>query len=169
MIKIRPYRYWFYFRQGWATYFAFIFAAINTMVVTYYLAIKDVPILEKVFPSFIYYLLTMAIIGVPLLIAIGYVHYKRIGAYHAETDIQTESNPYYYKLPPGYWKEAFVPTYALLTNLMVKLLKNEKLTDVELKEISELQNKMNELMRGGYVGKPNLRTFEEKDKGTKVE
>jgi hypothetical protein len=158
MKKIRPYRYWFYFRQGWATYFAFVFAAINTMVVTYYLAIKDVPSLEKIFPSFFAYLLTMTIIGVPLLVAIGYIHYKRIGAYHAETDITTESNPYYFKLPPGFWTEAFAPFYLTMTNLMLKSLQNEKLTEKEISEIKELQKKLDILIKGGYVGKlpPNL-------------
>lgn len=168
-MKIRPFRYWFYFRQGWATYFAFIFAAINTMVVTYYLAIKDVPLLAKIFPSFIYYLGAMAVIGIPLLVFIGYVHYKRIGAFRAEADVTAESNPYNYKLPPGYWKEAFVPTWVLLTNLMVKVLKDEKLTDNELKEINELQNKMNELIKGGHLGQPNLRTFGRKDDDTVIE
>ena len=38
------FRAWFYFRQGWSTYFAFIFAAINTLTVTYYLAIEKIPI-----------------------------------------------------------------------------------------------------------------------------
>ena len=41
------FRAWFYFRQGWTTYFAFIFAAINTMVVTYYLAVENIPILQN--------------------------------------------------------------------------------------------------------------------------
>src|SRR5579864_5276595 len=132
MKKIRPFRYWFYFRQGWATYFAFIFAAINTMTVTYYLVIKDAPILKQIFPSFVEYLLFMAMIGVPLLIGIGYVHYKRSRAFHAEADITTESNPYFYKLPPGYWKETLAPTYLMMTILLVKLLKNEKLTNMEI-------------------------------------
>ena len=30
------FRAWFYFRNGWSLYFAFIFAAINTLTVTYY-------------------------------------------------------------------------------------------------------------------------------------
>ncbi|MDE1845118.1 MAG: hypothetical protein KGI10_07315 [Thaumarchaeota archaeon] len=163
MIKIRPYRYWFYFRQGWATYFAFIFAAINTMVVTYYLAIKDVPILEKIFPSFIYYLLTTAIVGIPLLILIGYIHYKKIAAYHAEIDIQIESNPYYYKLPPGYWTEVLAPFYLVMANLMLKSSNNEKLTNEEINEIKELQKKLDLLIKGGYVGKLPSNMFRQQD------
>ena len=33
-------------------YFAFIFAAINTLTVTYFLAIENYPALKAVFPSF---------------------------------------------------------------------------------------------------------------------
>ena len=46
------FRAWFYFRNGWGTYFAFIFAAINTLTVTYFLAIEEYPILNSIFPSF---------------------------------------------------------------------------------------------------------------------
>ena len=38
--------------MGWGTYFAFIFAAINTLTVTYYLAIENYPVLKAIFPSF---------------------------------------------------------------------------------------------------------------------
>ena len=68
------FRAWFYFRQGWGTYFAFILAALNTMVTTYYLAIKDVPSLKVIFPSFTAYALILSIIGIPMLVIVGYVH-----------------------------------------------------------------------------------------------
>lgn len=166
MRKIRPFRYWFYFRQGWATYFAFIFAAINTMVVTYYLAIERAPILKEIFPSFLNYLVIVSVIGIPLLIFVGYVHYKKTRAYHAEADITTESNPYFYKLPPGFWREVFAPSYLMMTNLLVKSLKNEKLTEEEINEITELQKKFDVLIKGGYVGRPKskLLSFGEDEK-----
>ena len=44
------FRGWYYFRQGWSVYFAFIFAAINTLTVTYFLAIENYPVLKEVFP-----------------------------------------------------------------------------------------------------------------------
>ena len=56
MIKNLPFRAWFYFRQGWGTYFAFILAAVNTLTITYYLAIEEAPILKELFPSFIFYM-----------------------------------------------------------------------------------------------------------------
>ena len=52
MSKNKGFRGWFYFRTGWATYFAFIFAAVNSIIVTYYLAIENLPILKEVFPLF---------------------------------------------------------------------------------------------------------------------
>ena len=72
-----PFRAWFYFRMGWATYFAFIFAAVNTLTVTYFLAIENYPSLQVVFPSFAYYIVIVSLIGVPLLVAIGYIHFKK--------------------------------------------------------------------------------------------
>ena len=77
MKKKLPFRTWFYFRQGWTTYFAFIFAAVNTLVTTYYLAIKNVPELISIFPTFVAYVLIVVSIGVPLLVVIGYIHFKK--------------------------------------------------------------------------------------------
>ena len=88
------FRGWFYFRQGWTTYFAFIFAAINTMVVTYYLAIENIPELKIIFPSFYIYLTITASIGIPVLVLVGYAHQKKTASYKAEADIHYESNPH---------------------------------------------------------------------------
>ena len=88
------FRAWFYFRQGWTTYFAFIFAAINTMVVTYYLAIENIPLLQNIFPSFYVYLAFTALVGIPLLIFVGYAHQKKTASYKTEADIYYESNPH---------------------------------------------------------------------------
>ena len=88
------FRGWFYFRQGWTTYFAFVFAAINTMVVTYYLAIENIPTLKIIFPTFYVYLAIMSCIGIPLLIFVGYAHQKKTSSYKAEADIYYESNPH---------------------------------------------------------------------------
>ncbi|MGI0010703.1 MAG: hypothetical protein ACREAE_04805 [Nitrosopumilaceae archaeon] len=95
----------------------------------------------------------MSAIGIPLLIFIGYVHYKRVTAYSAEADIIVESHPYYYKLPPGYNVEVLFPLYLTITKILIKLSKNEKLTNEELDEIIDLQNKINILIKGGQIGK----------------
>ena len=88
------FRAWFYFRQGWSVYFAFIFAAINTLTVTYYLAIENYPSLKVIFPSFEQYILIVVMVGIPLLIFIGYMHFKRTPSYRSEAEITYESNPY---------------------------------------------------------------------------
>ena len=49
------FRAWYYFRTGWATYFTFIMASVNTLVVTYYLAIEKIPSLKIIFPTFTNY------------------------------------------------------------------------------------------------------------------
>ena len=69
------FRGWFYFRQGWSVYFAFIFAAINTLTVTYFLAIENYPFLKEIFPSFFHYIVIVVTVGIPCLILIGYAHY----------------------------------------------------------------------------------------------
>ena len=73
--------------MGWSTYFAFIFAAINTLTVTYYLAIENYPSLKEVFPSFEVYIIIICTTGIPLLTIVGYTHYKRTKARKAEVDI----------------------------------------------------------------------------------
>ncbi len=159
------FRAWFYFRQGWATYFAFIMAAVNVLVTTYYLAIKDIPALKIIFPSFTYYVVILSVIGIPLLVLAGYIHYKRIHAFSSEADIVAESNPYYYKIPPGFSREAVFPLYLVMINVLVKLSKNEKLTDKDLEEIKKLQEKLETLIKGGIVGSPpkNLKFSDSKE------
>ena len=88
------FRSWYYFRMGWSVYFAFILAAINTLTVTYFLAVDNYPELKTIFPSFEVYIVTIVSIGIPLLVLIGYSHYKRTVAFKSEVDVQMESNPY---------------------------------------------------------------------------
>lgn len=152
-----PFRSWYYFRTGYTTYLAFALAAINMMVVVYYLAIKSIPALEAAFPSFAIWALTVAAGGVPLAIFLGWLHVKRSPAYSSELDIQVEANPYYYKLPPGFWKEVFAPTYLELLRLNLKVLNKEPLTEEEQKQIKELQKKLENLISGGYVGTPRTK------------
>lgn len=154
MKKNLGFRAWYYFRQGWSTYFAFILAAVNTMVVTYYLAIEKAPVLKYVFPTFTAYVAVWVAVGVPLLITIGYVHFKRSAAYSSEADVGAESNPYAYKLQPGFTKLVVFPMYLMMTNMLIKMSKNEKLTDEEVNNLTEIQKNLKVLIDGGYVGRP---------------
>ena len=118
------FRFWFYFRSGWSSYFAFIFAAINTLVVTYYLAIERYPFLEAIFPNFVQYVVIIVSVGIPLLILIGYAHWKRTAAYRSEADITMESNPYVARMLVN--SEILLQLNLKLTELIIKQSKNEK-------------------------------------------
>lgn len=152
MFRQLPFRAWFYFRQGWGTYFAFVLAAVNTLTVTYYLAIDKAPILQEIFPSFIFYILFTVSVGIPLLIGIGYLHYKKSPSFTSEADVTVESYPYYYKLTPGFDREVVFPLYMMMTKMMIKMGNGEKFSNDELKEINDLQKKLDLLLKGGMVG-----------------
>ncbi len=140
--------------MGWSTYFAFIFAAVNTLIVTYYLAIEKIPALKDVFPSFLSYAGTLTVVCIPLLTLIGWIHYRRIGAYGSEAEVQVESNPYMYKAAPGWQKEVMFPTLFKITEFMIKSSRNEKFSEKEIEEINELQKKLDKLIKGKMIGSP---------------
>ena len=144
MKKNLPFRTWFYFRLGWSTYFAFLFAAINTLTVTYYLAIEKYPVLSEIFPTFGQYVLSIGIIGIPILICIGYTHYKKSPAYKSEADVVMESNPHTRRMLLN--SETMLGMTLQLLNLIAKISNDEKLSDVEKKSILKLQKDLAEHM-----------------------
>ena len=129
--------------MGWSTYFAFIFAAINTLTVTYFLAIERYPELSAIFPSFIQYVLIITIIGVPLLIVVGYVHYKRTLAYRAEVDVSLESNPY--QLRNVVNNTINVKLTLKMYEMILKLSQNQKLTENEIEELTKAHKEIQDL------------------------
>ena len=155
MKKTLPFRAWFYFRQGWTAYFAFIMAAVNVLTVTYFLAIENYPSLQVVFPTFVHYIATAVGIGVPLLVFVGYAHYKRSVAFKAEAEIEIEANPYWYKAAPGWQRDVIFPLYLNMLNLMIRMSKNENLTPDETKKMLDIQKSLSTLIDGGYIGKPS--------------
>jgi hypothetical protein len=135
MGKNTGFRSWYYFRMGWSTYFAFIFAAINTLTVTYYLAIEKIPVLEIIFPTFIQYVVIVSGIGVPVLVAIGYVHYKRSKAFKSEVDIIVETNPYQRRTIVN--TELLLETNLKLFEFLIRLSNDEKINEQEIKDLIE--------------------------------
>ena len=140
MSKNTGFRGWFYFRQGWANYFTFIMAATNTLVVTYYLAIERYPFLVSIFPTFVQYVLIIVAIGIPLLVFVGYAHWKKTAARKAEVDIFYEVNPYIMRVLVN--TELMLKLNLKLSKLLVKSQQNEKLSDDEIKELSDLQKEL---------------------------
>jgi len=126
--------------MGWSTYFAFIFAAINTLTVTYFLAIENYPILKEVFPTFVIYVVITTAIGIPLLTFIGYVHYKRTAARRAEVDIGYETNVYQARTLVN--SEISVKLNMKLLDMIIKMSKNKEISHEDYEELTKLQKKL---------------------------
>ena len=137
------FRSWYYFRMGWSTYFAFIFAAVNTLTVTYFLAIERYPELSVIFPSFPQYVLIITIIGIPVLILVGYVHYKRTLAFRSEVDVVLESNPY--QLRNVVNNTINVKLTLKMYEMILKLSQNQKLTENEIEELTKSHKEIQDL------------------------
>ena len=139
------FRAWFYFRTGWQTYFAFILAAINTLTVTYFLAIENYPSLQTVFPSFEIYILITVSIGIPLLVFIGYVHFKRSRSFKSEADVLIESNPYQRRNTVN--SEIILRLNLQLMSTLLKVAKKEDLSEEEIEEITQLHDEILKLSK----------------------
>ena len=139
------YRGWFYFRMGWSTYFVFILAAINTLTVTYFLAIDNYPALKAIFPSFEQYVVLIIGTGIPLLVMVGYAHYKKTLAYKSEADVLVESNPYTRRNTVN--GETNVRLNLQLLSLLLKLSKKEAMDKNEIEKIEKLQKDINNLVQ----------------------
>ena len=167
MPKHRGFRGWFYFRMGWSTYFAFIFAAINTLTVTFYLAIEKYPLLEFIFPTFIHYVVIIGSVGVPLLITIGYVHFKRTAARRAEMDVAYETNPYFARTLIN--TQILVSLNMKLTEIILKLSTGEKLSKEEIANARKLQEELNDFIsQRTFKNKMDLKFFKEIEGTTSI-
>jgi hypothetical protein len=127
--------------MGWSTYFAFIFAAINTLTVTFYLAIENYPVLKSIFPTFEAYVIITILIGIPLLVAIGFAHYKRTKARKAEVDILVETNPYIMRTLVN------TDLVLMLTLKLAEIIKNSNDDNIPkelLDELTKLQDELKE-------------------------
>ena len=138
------YRAWFYFRMGWSTYFAFILAAINTLTVTYFLAIENYPELMAVFPSFEIYIVIITSVGIPTLIFVGYSHYKKTNVFKSEVDILVESNPILRRTTVN--ADMNLRFSIKLFDLLLKLSKN-KVSEDELNDAKKIQNEIIDLIK----------------------
>ena len=134
------FRGWFYFRQGWSTYFAFIFAAVNTLVVTYYLAIENIPDLKIIFPSFYSYFAIATFLGIPLLILVGYAHQKKTPSYNTEATIYYESNPHALRQYNNI--ELLLELNLKLVNLLVLDHEKNNVSNEKLDELIKLKNEI---------------------------
>ena len=140
MARNPGFRAWFYFRNGWSLYFAFIFAAINTLTVTYYLAVEKYPDLNWMFPTFLHYVVTFCCIGIPLLIFVGYAHYKRTAARRAEVDIGYETDAY--KARTLVNSEISLKLDMKLVEMLMKMSKKQQVSNEDYQELEEMHKKL---------------------------
>ena len=141
MAKNLGFRSWYYFRTGWSTYFAFIFAAINTLTVTYFLAIENYPVLKEVFPTFTIYIIIIVGIGIPILVLVGYFHFKRTPSYRAEATVMYETNPFARRILVN--SELNLQINQKLIDLILLISKNEKMSGDDISRVYEIQEKLN--------------------------
>ena len=130
--------------MGWSTYFVFILAAINTLTVTYFLAIDNYPTLKSIFPSFEQYALLMISVGIPILILVGYAHFKKTVAYKSEMDIMIESNPYIARNTVN--ADLSLKLNLKLISLLLRMSNGEKIEKNEIDEIEKLHNKISKFI-----------------------
>ena len=149
--------------MGWSTYFAFIFAAVNTLTVTYYLAIENYPVLKSIFPSFEIYIIVVVFVGLPLLTLIGYAHFKRTQARRSEVDIAYETNPYQARTLVN--TEIVLKLNLKLTDIIIKFSKNEKIPDEDYEEIKKLQETLTDFIdTRSFKNKNDLEFLHKSDK-----
>ena len=139
------FRSWFYFRMGWSTYFVFLLGAVNTLTITYFLAIDNYPVLKNIFPTFEQYVVITMFVGIPMLIMFGYAHYKKTKAYKSEIDVLIESNPYLRRNTVN--AEISIRLNMKLLSLLLKLSKKEQLDKTEYEEIEDIQKTISNFMQ----------------------
>ena len=160
------FRAWYYFRMGWSTYFAFILAAINTLTVTYYLAIENYPTLKAIFPSFEIYIIVIISIGIPLLVTIGFVHYKRTSARKAEVDIGMETNPYQIRLLVN--TELLLKLNMRLMKHMSDLQNGGKIDENNINELQKMHDEIQDFLEDRNVAKERELDFFKKMGSSKI-
>ena len=134
------FRSWYYFRTGWSTYFAFILAAINTLTVTYFLAIENYPTLKTIFPSFEQYIIIIISIGIPMLVTVGYVHFKRTQAFKSEVDVLIESNPYQKRNTVN--GEINLKLNLKIISMLAKISRKEPISEKDQQDLEKLYEKI---------------------------
>jgi hypothetical protein len=150
------FRAWFYFRLGYASYVTVPIGLISTMTVVWYLAIKQAPMIQDLFLGrfIVFFIVAGLVVGPCVSIMMGWLHFKRMPAYTAEAEISAESNPYNYKLPPGYQTKVMVPTTLMIIEILERLsLKSGLLSNEDEKVLSQIKHDLHILIAGGTVGR----------------
>jgi hypothetical protein len=153
------FRAWFYFRTGYGLYLAFSLGFASNLVVIYKLAVVDNKYLSPFFPSLTVFAIVAVIVATPIAIFSGLYHMKRTGAFAADAAVQTESNPYIYRVTPGKEREVFVPLMILTARGLAKVMDQLKtMTPEERRDFEDVLAKADVLLKGEAVGLTNQRS-----------
>ena len=95
------------------------------------------------FPSFAHYVLILIGIGVPILITVGYLHYKRSPAYSSEAGIMLSANPYTRRALIN--SELNVELNIKISKILVKI-SNKEDTKKEMLELKTIHDKINDFV-----------------------
>ncbi len=141
------FRAWFYFRQGYNLYLAFLIGFASNIVVLFRLGVEPNKTLLSIFPTLGIFTAVGLLVAIPVGIIAGLYHMKRTGAYAADASVATEANPYIYKVVPGKEREVFLPLWILTVRGLAKMLDQQKTTTPEeRRELESLLSKANALM-----------------------
>ena len=96
--------------------------------------------LSEIFPTFVHYVLILVSIGVPILITVGYVHYKRSAAYRSEAGIGYSTNPYVRRTLVN--SEMNLQVNFAILKIIIDLSRNEKIGKTQMDRILKLKDEL---------------------------
>ena len=91
------------------------------------------------------YVTILVTIGVPLLIIVGYLHYKRTPAFRAEASVMVESNPFTSRLLVN--SELTLKLNTQLMELILKISQGEKVSKEDILAASKIQDELEALAK----------------------
>jgi hypothetical protein len=110
---------------------------VNTIILVYFVAGDKIFLIRDTFPHIAIFVLFAVGIGGPLVVLIGWLHYKK--AYKSEADIMTRQNPFNTKI--------MMPAMLAL----VRHLKEKSYTKEEAQELSNLESYIAHISNGGKL------------------
>ena len=100
--------------------------------------------LKEVFPTFIIYVTIVVTIGIPILVGVGYMHFKRSPSFRAEAVINFESNPFTRRVLVN--SELTLKLNTKLMELILKISQGEKISKEEILAATKIQDELETLV-----------------------
>ena len=100
--------------------------------------------LKEVFPTFIVYVTIVVTIGIPILVGVGYMHFKRSPSFRAEAVINFESNPFTRRVLVN--SELTLKLNTKLMELILKISQGEKISKEEILAATKIQDELKTLV-----------------------